>query len=71
MLCVYLFGKDNNQHDIYVEQEAQNCDYGERHPEGERGHRRSQAVAAGNASRRLVALATPARQVSYQYIGHS
>ena len=67
---MYLLGKDENDQDITVEQQAQNCDYGERHPDGERGHHRSQALAAGNASRRLIALATPARQVSYQYLGH-
>jgi hypothetical protein len=67
---VYLLGKDDNDQDITVEQQAQNCDYGERHPDGERGHHRSQALAAGNASRRLIALATPATQVSYQYLGH-
>lgn len=67
---MYLLGKDDNDQDITVEQQAQNCDYGERHPDGERCHHRSQALAAGNASRRLIALATSARQVSYQYLGH-
>jgi hypothetical protein len=67
---VYLLGKDDNDQDITVEQQAQNCDYGERHPDGERCHHRSQALAAGNASRRLIALATPARKVSYQHLGH-
>jgi hypothetical protein len=68
---MYLLGKDDDDQDITVEQQAQNCDYGERHPDGERGHHRSQALAAGNASRRLIALATSARQVSYQYLGHT
>jgi len=67
---VYLLGKDDNDQDITVEQQAQNCDYGERHPDGERGHHRSQALAAGNASLRLIALATSARQASDQYLGH-
>jgi hypothetical protein len=59
--CIYsyLLCEDDNEHDIPVQQQAQYCNHGERHPEGKRGHHRSQVPTADNASRRLIELAVP------------